>query len=284
MSSRSITALFATLMFAAAGALAQDRPAVVELQTNLGTIAVELDYANAPITADNFVTYVRNGFYQDTLIHRVVKDFVIQGGGFGRIDGRQKTTLAPIVNESNNGLSNLTGTIAMARTSAPNSATSQFFINLVDNLDLDYINSTNPGYAVFGRVVKGINVVKAIGVLPTFSQLPFSGGTGLNSTLVWIDAVYANDDWDTSVSDTRIGIRGTGTVVSDPPGIDCGATCTFSQLQGPTFSIKAIPGKNSVFGGWRGDCTGGRRTITLDTTKGNHNCTAQFVREGAVRQ
>lgn len=280
MRTRQITALFTCLFALAQGALAQDRPAVVELQTNLGTIAVELDYARAPVTGDNFIRYVREGFYEDTLFHRVVKDFVIQGGGFGRADGKQKATFPPISNEANNGLSNLTGTIAMARTSDPNSATSQFFINLVDNANLDYASSSRPGYAVFGKVIKGLSVVKAIGGLPTFNDLPFSGG----STLVWIDAVHTNDAWDANASDTRITVRGSGTVVSEPPGIDCGTACELRQSKGATLVLKTTPATGFAFAGWSGDCSGWRRAITIDTTKGNHNCTAQFARVGASKQ
>ena len=277
---RSITALFTALTVLAAGAIAQDRPGVVELQTNLGTIAVELDYTRAPVTSDNFVRYVREGFYAGTLFHRVVKDFVIQGGGFGRADGKQKATFAPITNEANNGLSNRTGTIAMARTSDPNSATSQFFINLVDNTNLDYASSSRPGYAVFGKVIKGLSVVRAIGALPTFSELPFSNG----ATLVWIDAAYTNDAWDANVSDTRITVQGSGTVVSEPPGIDCGTGCELRQSKGAALVLKTTPASGFTFAGWSGDCSGWRRAITIDTTKGNHNCTAQFARTGASKQ
>lgn len=277
---RLIIALLCLLGTLPQGAIAQDRPAVVELQTNLGTIAVELDYAKAPVTSDNFIRYVREGFYADTLFHRVIKDFVIQGGGFGRADGKQKATFSPITNEASNGLTNTIGTIAMARTSDPNSATSQFFINLVDNPGLDYSSSSRPGYAVFGKVIKGLSVVKAIGALPTFNEFPFSGG----STLVWIDAAYTNDSWHANVSDTRITIRGSGTVVSEPPGIDCGSACDIRQSKGSTLVLRTTPATGFVFSGWSGDCSGWRRSITIDTNKGNHNCTAQFSRVGASKQ
>jgi peptidyl-prolyl cis-trans isomerase A (cyclophilin A) len=277
---RPLIALLCLLGTIPQGALAQDRPAVVELQTNLGTIALELDYAKAPVTSDNFIRYVRDDFYTDVLFHRVVKDFVIQGGGFARADGKQKATFAPIANEANNGLRNRTGTIAMARTIDPNSATSQFFINLTDNTELDYASSSSPGYAVFGKVIKGLPVVQAIGALPTFREFPFSGG----STLVWIEAVYTNDAWDANVSDTRITIRGSGSVVSEPPGIDCGTSCDIRQSKGATLVLKTTPATGFAFSGWSGDCSGWRRSITIDTTKGNHNCTAQFSRVGASKQ
>jgi cyclophilin family peptidyl-prolyl cis-trans isomerase len=256
-------------------------PAVVELQTNLGTIAVQLNYAKAPITTANFMEYVDSGFFRGTLIHRVVKDFVLQGGGYSRTDGQLKTnTRPPIINESTNGLSNVTGTIAMARTADPNSATSQFFINLKDNTGLDYISPAQPGYAVFGRVMKGMAVARKIEARATFRELPFTAA----SQLIWIEAVYGNETWDTTVSHTRISRSGAGTVVSDPPGIQCGTGCTLSQPKGSALKLTATPATDYAFGGWRGDCQGERRTINLDTNKGNHNCTAVFTALGAALQ
>lgn len=133
---------------------------IVILETTKGNIEIELDTNHAPITTANFLAYVNSGHYDGLVFHRVIKDFMIQGGGF-TISGVQKDTNSPIVLESNNGLYNTEGTIAMARTNAPNSATSQFFINTVDN---DFLNYTpgNPGYAVFGKVISGMEVVKAI--------------------------------------------------------------------------------------------------------------------------
>ncbi len=138
---------------------------VAVLETNMGTLEIELDRAKAPITVDNFVKYVKAGFYDGTIFHRVYDGFVIQGGGFTP-DGVEKATNDPIKLESNNGLKNLAGTIAMARTDSPNTATSQFFINLVDNTGLDYVSESDPGYAVFGKVVSGMNVVNAIAKVP----------------------------------------------------------------------------------------------------------------------
>lgn len=134
---------------------------VVILETTMGNIEIELDHVHAPITVANFLSYVKTDFYDGTLFHRVYANFVIQGGGYTS-DGVEKTTSNPIKLESNNGLKNLVGTIAMARTDLPNSATSQFFINLVDNTFLDYASSSKPGYAVFGKVVSGIDVVNKI--------------------------------------------------------------------------------------------------------------------------
>jgi len=259
-------------------------PSVVELQTNLGTIAIELNYIDAPITSNNFIAYVKSGFYKNILIHRVEKGFVIQGGGYNKADGKLKTpTYAPIVLESNNGLSNLTGTVAMARTNDPNSATSQFFINLSDNTGLDYSDASNPGYAVFGEVIKGMELVRKIEVLPTpfniigasnSSRVPF---TNL-SELVYIDTAYISNTLDPNLSKTRILIRGSGSVTSLPAGINCGTSCVTSQPVGGTIKLTAKPAVGSVFTGWRGDCHGNNLNITIDTAKGNHNCTAAFAK------
>lgn len=144
----------------------------VRLVTSKGTIVVELDREKAPITVSNFLRYVEDGFYDGTIFHRVVPDFVIQGGGFTP-DLTRKDTRPPIINESNNGLSNLRGTIAMARTNDPDSATSQFYINLVDNTSLDYAPD-RPGYAVFGRVIEGMDVVDAIAAVETTTRNGFN--------------------------------------------------------------------------------------------------------------
>lgn len=135
----------------------------VQLQTSLGAITIELDAEKAPKTVENFLSYVRKGHYDNTIFHRVIKNFMIQGGGF-EPGMKQKPTEEPIENEAANGLKNDRYTIAMARTNAPHSATAQFFINVVDN---DFLNFTSPtpqgfGYAVFGKVVEGTDVVDAI--------------------------------------------------------------------------------------------------------------------------
>jgi len=139
----------------------QNTNPIVVIETTKGNIEVELNPTKAPLTVKNFEAYVSSGFYEGTIFHRVIPGFMIQGGGF-LPDGSQKDTLPAISIESNNGLSNLTGTIAMARTNDPNSATSQFFINTVDNKFLDYSNSSNPGYTVFGKVISGMDVVHSI--------------------------------------------------------------------------------------------------------------------------
>ncbi len=147
----------------------------VKLETTMGNIILELDEAKAPKTVANFLEYVRTGFYNMTIFHRVIPGFVVQGGGF-TIEGPsseaemvQKPTRSPIPNEAANGLKNLRGTICMARTKVVDSATSQFFINLADNAPLDHRDNTqaNFGYCVFGKVVEGMQVVDAIAGVPT---------------------------------------------------------------------------------------------------------------------
>jgi peptidyl-prolyl cis-trans isomerase A (cyclophilin A) len=144
----------------------------VKLSTSVGDIVVELDAEKAPKSVDNFVRYVRAGHYDDVIFHRVIENFMIQTGGY-KPDLSEKPTRAPIPLESRNGLSNVRGTIAMARTAVPNSATSQFFINVGDNLGLDQANARDgEGYAVFGKVVDGMDVVDKIRALPTRASGP----------------------------------------------------------------------------------------------------------------
>jgi cyclophilin family peptidyl-prolyl cis-trans isomerase len=138
---------------------------MIKLETTKGAIVIEVNETAAPVSAANFLQYVNDGFYDGTIFHRVIPGFMIQGGGFTS-DMKQKTTRPPIVNEGKNGLKNKRGTLAMARTNDPNSATGQFFINLVDNAFLDY-SARNPGYAVFGDVVEGMDVVDAIAKVKT---------------------------------------------------------------------------------------------------------------------
>lgn len=138
----------------------------VELKTNRGTIVIELFPERAPKSVANFLDYVNSGFYNGTIFHRVIDGFMIQGGGFDAAM-EEKPTRAPIPNEARNGLKNAAGTLAMARTMDPNSATAQFFINLVDNRSLDYPSPDGWGYAVFGKVTKGFDVVQQISRVPT---------------------------------------------------------------------------------------------------------------------
>lgn len=154
----------------------------VALDTNMGTIVVELDRARAPITVKNFLQYVRDGFYDGTIFHRVIPGFVAQGGGF-TTKYVEKPTRDPIPNESGNGLSNVRGTIAMARETAPHTATAQFYINLVDNLNLDP-QPNRWGYAVFGHVVKGMDVVDKIAKIPTGAAGPFSSDVPATAVVI----------------------------------------------------------------------------------------------------
>jgi peptidyl-prolyl cis-trans isomerase B (cyclophilin B) len=141
---------------------------MVEMETSKGTIKIELYADKAPLTVANFLQYVKDGFYSNTIFHRVIDGFMIQGGGF-ESGFKEKETRAPIKNESNNGLKNEAMTLAMARTNDPNSASAQFFINLVNN---PYLNGTasRPGYAVFGKVIEGQDIVEAIGKAKTTTK------------------------------------------------------------------------------------------------------------------
>ena len=142
---------------------------VVKLETSMGNIVIELNEQAAPVTVKNFLGYVEAGFYDDTIFHRVIPGFMIQGGGFTEQMVRKKTR-DPIINESRNGLSNKRGAIAMARGPNPNSATAQFFINHRDNDVLDYVDEKSAGYAVFGKVTEGMDVVDAIASVKTATQ------------------------------------------------------------------------------------------------------------------
>ena len=143
----------------------------ITIETTKGTIELELDGAAAPITTKNFVSYVKKGHYDGTIFHRVIPGFMIQGGGMNP-DMSQKPTDPPIKNEATNGLKNVRGAICMARTSVVDSATSQFFINVKNNVSLDYSGPNNYGYAVFGKVTKGMDVVDAIVSVPTTQKGP----------------------------------------------------------------------------------------------------------------
>jgi len=141
----------------------------VELETIHGSIVIELDSQAAPISVENFLYYVDSGYYSATIFHRVIPGFMVQGGGFGNNEKSKKGTISPIVNEADNGLSNLRGTVAMARTNDPDSATAQFFINHQDNPFLDK-SASSAGYAVFGKVIKGMDVVDLIAQVPTTTK------------------------------------------------------------------------------------------------------------------
>lgn len=167
--------LFAAAALPAAAATKPSQHAAapeVRFETTLGNFTVRLNPQRAPKTVANFLAYVRSGFYDGTIFHRVVPGFVIQGGGY-TANYKQKQTRAPIPDEADNGLSNVRGTIAMARESQPNTATSQFYINLADNTALDYQGPGQPGYAVFGRVISGMATIDKIAKVPTGPVGPF---------------------------------------------------------------------------------------------------------------
>ena len=162
--------LFSTLSIAADKSMTSTQTKV-KLQTSMGDIVIQLDIEKAPISSQNFVDYVNEGFYDGTIFHRVMPGFMAQGGGF-TTDFEQKETRAPIKNEADNGLLNLRASVAMARTPDPDSATSQFFINYADSAFLNHTSPTSQGwgYAVFGRVIEGMDVVDAMAKAPTGSR------------------------------------------------------------------------------------------------------------------
>ena len=175
-----ITAALASCLCLSVAATAQDNGSltssdknpVVLIKTNLGPIVIRLDAERAPVTVANFLSYVEDGFYSGTIFHRVISNFMIQGGGF-TVNFARKSTKLPIDNEADNGLKNKRGTIAMARTNVDiHSATCQFFINLVDNEMLDFKDTTlqGYGYAVFGEVIMGMEVVDSIAAIPTGAE------------------------------------------------------------------------------------------------------------------
>ncbi len=172
---KKIPFIFSLLLMGLVGESFADAPKPrVRLITSKGVIVIELDRQAAPKTVENFLMYVDSGFYAGTIFHRVIKGFMIQGGGLLE-DMNMKSTKSPIPNEADNGLKNVRGSIAMARTQDPNSATSQFFINTVDNEFLNHKGKTAQGwgYCVFGRVVEGLEVVDTIEGMPTTSRAGF---------------------------------------------------------------------------------------------------------------
>ncbi len=174
---KQVVTLFITciLSFAMGHSVAAENNTRVNIKTNFGNIVLELYPEKSPITVKNFLAYADDGHYNNTVFHRVIPGFMIQGGGYDE-DYNSKPTRTPIKIEADNGLSNLRGTIAMARTNVPDSATSQFFINIVNNSRLDYKYSAGSGwgYCVFGKVVEGMAVVDAIASVPTGPAGPFA--------------------------------------------------------------------------------------------------------------
>lgn len=180
-----ITALFSLLISFSPAQAADITKHHVKLETTEGNIVLELDITRAPRSVLNFLQYVNDGYYNGTVFHRVISNFMIQGGGFSP-DLVKKQTRAPIINEADNGLKNIRGTIAMARTNDPHSATAQFFINVVDNPFLDHRNKTPRGwgYAVFGHVIKGMDVVDKIRDTRTGPSGPFPKDVPLKAIVI----------------------------------------------------------------------------------------------------
>ena len=178
-----VLTLFFSFFLITANASA-DNPKV-KIDTNLGTIVLTLNADKAPVTVANFLQYVDSGYYKDVIFHRVIKGFMVQGGGFTQAF-QKKDTKAPIKNEADNGLKNERGTIAMARTGDPHSASAQFFLNSVDNARLDHKAKTMQGwgYTVFGRVVEGMDVVDKISDLPTAAGGPFGRDVPQKTVLI----------------------------------------------------------------------------------------------------
>jgi cyclophilin family peptidyl-prolyl cis-trans isomerase len=182
-----------TLFAVTAGsALAASSAPRVRVTTSMGQFVIELSPERAPLTVANFLRYVHEGHYTDTLVHRVVGNFVIQGGGHAAGSLELKPNHDPVVNESGNGLMNKRGTVGLARSDAPHSGNSQFYININDNPDLDPV-ATRWGYAVFGKVVEGMDVVDRIGAVPTASMGPFKSDAPIKPIIIQkIEEVDAN--------------------------------------------------------------------------------------------
>ena len=179
-----ITALTALLLAVLVSTASHaEQPTQVKVTTNVGEFVIEVNSERAPLTAANFLRYVREGFYSNTLFHRVVPNFVIQGGGHDATTLQLKPTHENIFNESGNGLQNKRGAVGLARGDSPHSGNAQFYINLVDNPDLDPV-PTRWGYAVFGRVVSGMDVIDRIGETPTGATGPFKKDAPLKPVII----------------------------------------------------------------------------------------------------
>ncbi len=181
---RLIAAAGALLALLPGGALRADEPgAQVRVTTNMGEFVIEVRQDRAPLTSANFLRYVREGFYSNTLVHRVVANFVIQGGGHDAATMVLKPAHESVFNESGSGLQNKRGTVGLARGEAPHSGNCQFYVNLVDNPDLDPV-PTRWGYAVFGRIVQGMDVIDRIGEVPTGSVGPFKSDAPMKPIII----------------------------------------------------------------------------------------------------
>jgi peptidyl-prolyl cis-trans isomerase A (cyclophilin A) len=183
-------ALLAGVLLAGSAVRADEPAPQVRVVTNMGEFVIELYPDRAPLTVANFLRYVREGFYSNTLIHRVVPNFVIQGGGHDATTYKLKPVHDPVVNESGNGLQNKRGMVGVARTVSPHTGNAEFFVNLVDNPDLDPV-PTRWGYAVFGRVVQGMDVIDRIAETPTGAVGPFKQDAPLKPVIIQSITVIA---------------------------------------------------------------------------------------------
>jgi cyclophilin family peptidyl-prolyl cis-trans isomerase len=179
----ALTALLLGVLLVQGAARADEQAAQVRVTTNMGEFVIEVRSERAPLTAVNFLRYVREGFYSGTLIHRAVANFVIQGGGHDAATLKLKPTHDNIFNEAGDGLQNKRGAVGLARGDAPHSGNAQFYVNLVDNPDLDPV-ATRWGYAVFGKVVQGMDVVDRIGETPTGASGPFTKDAPLKPVII----------------------------------------------------------------------------------------------------
>jgi cyclophilin family peptidyl-prolyl cis-trans isomerase len=201
----------ALLVLNLAPALAANAPRV-RVTTSMGQFVVELNPERAPLTVANFLRYVREGQYTDTLFHRVVGNFVIQGGGHAASDMHLKPSHDPIFNESGNGLQNKRGAVGLARSDAPHSGNAQFYVNIADNPDLDPV-PTRWGYAVFGRVVEGMDVVDRIGAVPTGALGPFKSDAPIKPIII-----QKVEEIEATAATPAPGTPGTPTAPSTPIG------------------------------------------------------------------
>ncbi|HEY0766409.1 MAG TPA: peptidylprolyl isomerase [Steroidobacteraceae bacterium] len=179
----ALATLLVTVMLPHGEARADEPNPQVKVTTDMGEFVIEVRQDRSPLTAANFLRYAREGFYSGTLIHRVVANFVIQGGGHDATTNALKAPHENVFNESGNGLQNKRGAVGMARGEAPHSGNAQFYVNLVDNPDLDPV-STRWGYAVFGRIVQGMDVIDRIGATPTGSMGPFKSDAPLKPVVI----------------------------------------------------------------------------------------------------
>jgi cyclophilin family peptidyl-prolyl cis-trans isomerase len=178
-----LAGLLLTAQLLGAACYAAEQTTQVRVTTNLGQFVIEVFNDRAPLTSANFLRYVREGFYSNTLFHRVVANFVIQGGGHDATTLQLKPTHDPVFNESGNGLQNKRGTVGMARGGSPHSGNAQFYVNLVDNPELDPV-ATRWGYAVFGHIVQGMDVIDHIGETPTGAAGPFKSDSPLKPVII----------------------------------------------------------------------------------------------------